>query len=53
MAVQKKDVVESEMTDAQALAFTAKEIYEALKAEGFNSNWAGDFVKQFFQGAAK
>jgi hypothetical protein len=40
------------MGPEEAFALEVKKLYDALKAEGFNSGWAGDFVKGFFHGAA-
>lgn len=40
------------MSDAEALAFTVKEVFTALKKEGFTANFAAEFVKSFFHGGA-
>lgn len=42
----------SEMTEEEAFAFQVKKLYDALRAEGFSSGWAGAFIKALFEGTA-
>jgi hypothetical protein len=43
---------EKPLEEAQAFAYEVRQLYLALKEEGFNASWCGEFVKSFFQGAA-